>query len=582
MLSEKQYLNLDKIPEMIDNDANYNGNHGRGNNDNLDPGNLDPGNLDHGNLDPGNLDPGNLDHGNNSNLDHGNNDHIDHGNNSNHGRGNNDNLDYGRTYRNDKLKTNLLGQGSYGCVYYPGINCNGKMNNKPYVTKLQEITFYSINEINIGKYIKTHIKQYRSLFAPIIKYCIVSFQTILKSELNIDGCDIIYPNNKKYYYQNYEPQYDDNHELKYGDNYERKYGEKYRPKYDNFKSLSGNYKNKLHEKINTKYYLMYMNYIHNQTIKSYFQNFNNFDIYSVKLIRSYFIIIKSIGILINNKIIHNDLHVNNILINLKNNKPVIIDFGLGIFFDKCFEYKNKSLNFEYLKNTLFDFRDDQYHVILEKRFVSFIIYNKTHYYSANISENYKKNELTTSIIDVFIKDSYETIANQKIIPFTNVELAEYYKSLKQFYYQFLNKYKYPNYNVIVVYLLNLILMYTDLYSVIFDIFYIHFSVKFETMNSNSGSKLFFDFILQVLKKNLHPNPLMRLQYSQITSIFTYIIRSIKKSHNSSSYEIFITEFRTYIISQSINPKILFHKTFAEIDFTTILNKDVYYFVKHNF
>ena len=231
MLSEKQYLNLDKIPEMIDNDANYNGNHGRGNNDNLDHGNLDPGNLDHGNLDPGNLDHGNLDHGNHG---RGN---IDHGNNSNHGRGNNDNLDYGRTYRNDKLKTNLLGQGSYGCVYYPGINCNGKMNNKPYVTKLQEVTFYSINEINIGKYIKTHIKQYRSLFAPIIKYCIVSFQTILKSELNIDGCDIIYPNNKKYFYQNYEPQYDekydDNYELKHDDNYERKYGEKYKPKYDN-------------------------------------------------------------------------------------------------------------------------------------------------------------------------------------------------------------------------------------------------------------------------------------------------------------------------------------------------------------
>ena len=331
-----------------------------------------------------------------------------------------------------------------------------------------------------------------------------------------------------------------------------------------------------------------MNYIRNQTIKSYFKNFNNFDIYSVGLIKSYFIIIKSIGILINNKIIHNDLHVNNILINLKNNKPIIIDFGLGIFFDRCFEYKKQFINFEYLKNTLFDFRDDQYHVLLEKRFVSFIIYNNSYYYKANISENSKTNELTLSIIDMFIKDSYETIANQKVIPFNNVELAEYYKYLKQFYYQFLNKHKYPNYSVIVVYLLNFLLMYTDLYSIVFDIFYIHFSMKFETNNSNSnsnsnnGSKLFFDFFLQLFKKNLHPNPLMRLQHNQINKIFTYIIHAIKQSNASISYNVFIKELNDFMISQSINPKILFHKTFAVIDFHTIFNKDVYYFVKQNF
>ena len=49
-----------------------------------------------------------------------------------------------------KAKNKLLGQGSYGCVYYPGISCSGKMNKKKTVTKLQEISFYSVNEINIG------------------------------------------------------------------------------------------------------------------------------------------------------------------------------------------------------------------------------------------------------------------------------------------------------------------------------------------------------------------------------------------------------------------------------------------------
>ena len=476
--------------------------------------------------------------------------------------------------KKNKLKNNLLGQGSYGCVYYPGITCNGKMNNKPYVTKLQEVTFYSVNEISIGKYIKTHVLKYKSFFAPIIKHCLVTFQTIQKSDLNINDCDILFPNNKKYYNENYYQKYDKQYEEQYDKKYDKQY-----PGY--LKSASDNYKKELYDRLHTNYYLMYMNYIHNQTIKSFFKNFNNFDIYSVGLIKSYFIIIKSIGILISNKIIHNDLHVNNILINLKNNKPIIIDFGLGIFFDKCFEYKKQFINFEYLKNTLFDFRDDQYHVLLEKRFISFIIYNNSQYYSANISENSKKNELTLSIIDMFIKDSYETIANQKVIPFNTVELAEYYKSLKQFYYQFLNKYKYPNYSVIVVYLLNFVLMYTDLYSAVFDIFYINYSLKFEIKNSNSGSKLFFDFFLQLFKKNLHPNPLMRLQHSQINNIFTYIIRSIKKFSNVISYNVFIKELNDFLISQSINPKILFHKTFASIDFHTIFNKDVYYFVKQN-
>ena len=448
------------------------------------------------------------------------------------------------------------------------------MNNKPYVTKLQEITFYSINEISIGKYIKTHVKKYKSLFAPIIKHCVVTFQTIQKSDLNINDCDVLFSNHKKYYNESSDQKYDQQYDQQYGQQYDQKYD-------DYFKSASDNYKKELYDKLHTKYYLMYMNYIHNQTIKSYFKNFNNFDIYSIGLVKSYFIIIKSIGILISNKLIHNDLHVNNILMNLKNNKPIIIDFGLGIFFDKCFEYKNKLINFEYLKNTIFDFRDDQYHVLLEKRFLSFIIYNNSNYYSVNISENYKKNELTTSIIDLFIKDSYETIANQKVILFNKVEMAEYYKSLKQFYYQFLNKYKYPNYTVIAVYLLKFLLMYTDLYSAVFDIFYINYSMKFEITNNNSGSKLFFDFFLQLFKKNLHPNPLMRLQYSQINKIITYIIRAIKKSNSYSSYDVFIKELDGFAISQSINPKILFHKTFAYIDFHTVFNKDVYYFVKQN-
>ena len=46
---------------------------------------------------------------------------------------------------NGSLKSDFLSQGSYGCVYYPGINCKGKKNKKKMITKIQEINFYSNN-----------------------------------------------------------------------------------------------------------------------------------------------------------------------------------------------------------------------------------------------------------------------------------------------------------------------------------------------------------------------------------------------------------------------------------------------------
>jgi serine/threonine protein kinase len=499
-----------------------------------------------------------------------------------------------------KAKNLLLGQGSYGCVYYPGINCAGKINKKNYVTKLQEISFYSVNEINIGKYIKKFIRKYSSIYAPIIKYCTVSFQTIQKSELNISECETLFSKTTNNSYDGYDD---------YGYNY-----------YND----SNNYdKNKLH----TKYYLMYMNYIVNKTFKKYFEEYKIFDLYVVDLIKTSVVLITSIGHLVNIKIIHNDLHVNNILINLKKKKPIIIDFGLSMYYDKCYKYQKKTIDFEYLKMLVFDFRDDQYHIILEKRFISFIIYNKSDYYNVNISNNFVKNELTKSIIDLFIKDSYESISNQTVIAFNEVELAEYYKSLKQFYYQFLNKHKYPNYTVIINYLLQYVFKYTDLYSLVFDIFYINKSMKFETnsivlshsvgeragivlshsvgkrddiglpdrLGESDGigltdsvgesvdvSKLFLNFFLQLLKKNLHPNPIMRLKYDELIKIYDYIIYTIKKSEVNLVYDTFIKGFSAFLISNSINLKIVFDKRFSHLDFRIIINNTMVDFIKNKF
>ena len=49
----------------------------------------------------------------------------------------------------------LLSQGGFGCVYYPGIKCNGKTDPRTnVVTKLQKMDFNASNEIKIGEMIK--------------------------------------------------------------------------------------------------------------------------------------------------------------------------------------------------------------------------------------------------------------------------------------------------------------------------------------------------------------------------------------------------------------------------------------------
>ena len=50
----------------------------------------------------------------------------------------------------------LLAQGGFGCIYYPGIDCNGKpMDSKEYVSKLQKKNKTSENEVIIGNRIRS-------------------------------------------------------------------------------------------------------------------------------------------------------------------------------------------------------------------------------------------------------------------------------------------------------------------------------------------------------------------------------------------------------------------------------------------
>ena len=77
----------------------------------------------------------------------------------------------------------LLGQGSYGCVYKPGILCNGKTATKKYITKVQEKDISTQNEIEIGKKIMK-IPNYSRYFSPILETCPLNLSHIDDKEMD--------------------------------------------------------------------------------------------------------------------------------------------------------------------------------------------------------------------------------------------------------------------------------------------------------------------------------------------------------------------------------------------------------------
>jgi len=87
----------------------------------------------------------------------------------------------------------LISQGGFGCIFYPGFNCKGQVNNETkMVSKLQINNFNAINEILIGKKIKEFTK-YEFFFLPVVSSCSMNLASLDKK--SIEKCNII--SNKK-------------------------------------------------------------------------------------------------------------------------------------------------------------------------------------------------------------------------------------------------------------------------------------------------------------------------------------------------------------------------------------------------
>lgn len=344
----------------------------------------------------------------------------------------------------DKNKDNkLIGQGVYGCIYKPGIDCYAKYNNyNQLVTKIQILNFSSQNEISISKYIIDNIEKYNTYFSVILKNCTIDFTTLYNNSENhnidLEKCNIL-----------------------------EKYKKKYNKKNNYFNFFKENNLN------DNKLILTYSKFINGLTFHKYFINLSrrlDQNIISNKQYLNIFILylkrcLFSINLLSQYKIIHNDLHHHNIMIKYYKNysKPIIIDFG------EAFILNNDLLKIynDYLNYNSYDVSRywDSYH----KRFLTYITkFNDFENYYKTNNLNNVDNFITPQIIDLFVKDIIDNdlkYYNKYITFFDKEQVEKLTTNLIQYFSQYCNISKYKKIGDVVSHIINSMLYTLDNYSI---------------------------------------------------------------------------------------------------------------------
>jgi serine/threonine protein kinase len=168
--------------------------------------------------------------------------------------------------------TQLIGQGTYGCIYYPEITCSGdKSKSKKLISKLQIDGRVSNNEIEISNIVK-NIPDYKDYFAPIISKCPIN---VSKIKTDVTDCN----------------------------------------------ALKGK----------KELVLMKMNYIKHVDLYDYLEH-NSF--FLKRYFNTFQYLLFAIQKLAVNNIVHYDMHLGNVVVNKANNLPIVFDFGLSINISK--------------------------------------------------------------------------------------------------------------------------------------------------------------------------------------------------------------------------------------------------------
>lgn len=186
----------------------------------------------------------------------------------------------------------VVNSGAFGCMFFPGIRCNGRIENPKYITKVQKKTHVTENELYISRRIRKKIRGYRNYFAPVSKQCRVKMTQ--KYANSIRKCTL------------FKDETDDAIEA------------------DPYVS------NKIR-------------YLGNETIKTYLFNIASGkvepgtrivrpmgELFWEAIIDTHIRLLSGVGLLLSANIIHLDLKYGNIMMEPGKNIPIMIDFGISI------------------------------------------------------------------------------------------------------------------------------------------------------------------------------------------------------------------------------------------------------------
>jgi serine/threonine protein kinase len=260
--------------------------------------------------------------------------------------------------KEDKYDLELIDYGGFGCIYRPLLDC--KLENtgdKYYISKIlkknnifvsilrdnflnninneNEIIYYKNNalpytEYAIGKKITEKIVDFERYFYPALEFCNIKFREMKKNKPEtITKCKII------------DEIIENNDINKSFINYKIKY-------IDNPITLLALYSS---------------NKISNKKIQ-------NSLIYNTQNI------LDSLQVLRENKIVHNDLKFNNIILNLETLKPFIIDFGISIDMDLPY-FKNP---IQFIKKVTNQIYGSDYNFNDVKTLITYYNLLSTHFY----------------------------------------------------------------------------------------------------------------------------------------------------------------------------------------------------------
>lgn len=191
-------------------------------------------------------------------------------------------LDDDDTDSADDADIHLINEGAYGCIYYPGLNCKGNVENTQYLTKIQRQNSTTDNEWEISRRIRKKIPHYRNYFAPISKQCPVKIAK--KYVKDIKQCQV--------------------------------------------------FKDESNRDISTKSYVSNkIRYLGKTTLDDYFNQLIGQDnpIYVWKqMMRTHLRLLHGVHALYHAGILHMDIKSGNILIEPKQKHPILIDFGISV------------------------------------------------------------------------------------------------------------------------------------------------------------------------------------------------------------------------------------------------------------